>query len=105
MKHGKVYYALVWVNDENGFRTKETKFVERSNARNMTNDLGLDLVTYDGKVHEGRSGQTIGYKCDFKKIIEKYCASEIEALVESSIAQYGLSPRYAQANDKKGITL
>ena len=102
MKHSKKYYALVWVNDENGFRTKETKFVERSTARNMTNELGLDLVTYDGKVHEGRSGQTIGYRCDFEKIIEKYGVSVIEKLVEDSIKEHGLSPRYEQTSDENG---
>lgn len=100
MKHGKVYYALVWANDKNGFRTNKTKWVEKSNARNMTNDLGLDLVTYDGKVHEGKSGQTIGYRCDFEKIIEKHGVEAIERLVTESIEQHGISPRYEQ-NGKK----
>ena len=94
MKRSIKYYALVWAVDQYGIKNGKTEFVEIRRARNMKNDLGLDLVTYDGMVHEGKSGQTVCKRQFFKQVIEKYGAGLIEELVKESIEKNGLSPRY-----------
>jgi len=104
MKHSNVFYALCWgERDENGNRQIYFKPVE--SARSFTNPLGLDLVKFDGKISEGKTGMTLNpYHTkldDFVKWANEFGVEKIQSLIDDAVEKYGISPRYTRPNEKR----
>ena len=104
MEHSDIFYAFCWgERDEDGRR--QTYFKPIESARSFSNPLGLDLIEYDGRISEGKTGMELKpYHTrldDFVKWANEFGVEKIQSLIDEAVAKYGISPRYTRPNEKR----
>ena len=103
-RHSKVFYALCTSGerDENGHYTMH--YTPIRNARTFENSFGLDLVKFDGKISEGKTGMTVNSyhktRENFELWLTTFGIEKLNKLIDEAVEKYGKSPRYTRPNEK-----